>query len=147
MTARPRRAGATVSSPTLLELTNTDAEFYPLVGPFLSRREVVRQVGGTVWDDDAKTWIVATTSTTRPAVTAFVAVAVRGRTFVESLYLVPGYEHLAETLVAAAVTRFGDRHLNAVVCLPHRDAYLASGFDETSRTKNFVTLVREATPR
>ncbi|MET9260307.1 hypothetical protein [Amycolatopsis sp. NPDC004079] len=144
MTARRRGGG-----PSLLQLTNEDPEFYPLLGPFLSRREVVGQVGGPIWDDDAKTWIVATAGSGFPSeVAGFVGVAVRGRTtVVESLYLAPGQEQAAAALLDAAVTRFGDRPLHAVVCLAHRDAYLAAGFAETTRSKNFSTLDREATPR
>lgn len=43
----------------LLRLTNKDPKFYKLLGPFLSRREVVKDLGYPVWDDDGKHWIVA----------------------------------------------------------------------------------------
>ncbi|HEU4752519.1 MAG TPA: ParB/RepB/Spo0J family partition protein, partial [Armatimonadota bacterium] len=37
-----------------MTLTNQDPEFYPLLGPYLSRREIVAELGGSVWDDDGK---------------------------------------------------------------------------------------------
>jgi GNAT superfamily N-acetyltransferase len=40
-------------------LTNADPDFYPLMGPFLSRRDIVNALSGPVWDDDGKVWLVA----------------------------------------------------------------------------------------
>jgi hypothetical protein len=40
-------------------MTNKDADFYPTMGPFLSRRDIVASVGGPVWDEDDKAWFVA----------------------------------------------------------------------------------------
>jgi len=40
-------------------LTNTDDDFYPLVGPLLSRRNIVAELGSPVWDDDGKVWHIA----------------------------------------------------------------------------------------
>ena len=52
----------TDSANSLIALTNKDARFYKLIGPFLGRREVHRAVGSAVWDDDDKTWLVITTA-------------------------------------------------------------------------------------
>lgn len=41
-------------------MTNKDQAFYPTIGPFLSRRALVAELGGPVWDDDGKVWFVAT---------------------------------------------------------------------------------------
>lgn len=40
-------------------LTNTDGDFYLLVGPLLSRRSIVAELGSPVWDDEGKVWHVA----------------------------------------------------------------------------------------
>jgi GNAT superfamily N-acetyltransferase len=40
-------------------LTNTDSDFYSLMGQFLSRREIVTELGAPLWDDDGKVWFVA----------------------------------------------------------------------------------------
>lgn len=40
-------------------IDNTSPLFYSLLGPFLSRREIVRELGATVWDEDGKQWVVA----------------------------------------------------------------------------------------
>lgn len=43
----------------LRKLTNLDRSFYPTMGPFLARREIAKEVGGHIWDDDNKRWYVA----------------------------------------------------------------------------------------
>lgn len=40
-------------------MINTDPGFYQILGPFLSRRSIVRDLGDPVWDDDGKFWFVA----------------------------------------------------------------------------------------
>jgi len=39
--------------------SNADESFYDMLGPFLSRREIVKELGFPVWDDDDKSWLVA----------------------------------------------------------------------------------------
>lgn len=39
-------------------VTNKQREFYRDIGPFLSRREIVRELGFNIWDDDRKVWYV-----------------------------------------------------------------------------------------
>lgn len=46
----------------VLKKTRADADFYTLLGPFLARRDVVKAVGGPIWDDDGKVWSIATVS-------------------------------------------------------------------------------------
>lgn len=43
----------------VIAMTNADPRFYPLLGPFLARRDVVRAVGAPLWDEDGKAWVVA----------------------------------------------------------------------------------------
>lgn len=39
--------------------TNRDPEFYAIMGPHLSRRSIVAELGDPVWDDDGKRWFLA----------------------------------------------------------------------------------------
>jgi hypothetical protein len=132
----------------LIELTNTDRAFYTTLGPFLSRREVTQAVGGPLWDDDAKTWIVARRGR---RVAGFVGVAARGgRTHVESLYT-PGLAdggldlEVAAGLLAAVVDRFGDRTLHGKVRRSRAAPYLGVGFTEveTGSTAQYAHLIRD----
>lgn len=43
----------------IVQLTNQDARFYLLLGPFLARREVEKEIGYRIYDDDGKVWFVA----------------------------------------------------------------------------------------
>lgn len=134
-----------MTTPALITLTNTDPEFYPTLGPFLARRDVARTVGGPIWDDDAKTWIVARDRSA--TVIGFAAVAAHGRrTTVESLYVHgDGWRDTARRLVAEAVARYGDsRDLHAVARHDMAFAYTAAGFTPTSTTKEFTRLTRPA---
>ncbi len=38
---------------------NTDPDFYPLVGAFLAKRDVTKDLGAPVWDDPGKVWYIA----------------------------------------------------------------------------------------
>lgn len=129
-----------MSDPQLITLTNADKRFYPLVGPFLARRAVHKAVGGEIWDDDGKTWIVALTAA--GAVTGFVGLH-RGR--VESLYTLPDHRDQATALVAGAVAAAGDKDLRAIVARPFAPSYEAAGFIPYDETANFIKLTRKAT--
>jgi predicted GNAT family acetyltransferase len=43
----------------IVRLINTDKDFYKILGPYLSKREIVKELGNNVWDDENKTWFVA----------------------------------------------------------------------------------------
>lgn len=43
----------------IARMTNRNDEFYFLVGPFLSKREIVEETGYPVWDDPNTIWFVA----------------------------------------------------------------------------------------
>ncbi|MFJ2024929.1 DUF3440 domain-containing protein [Streptomyces sp. NPDC087897] len=79
------RNGATVARSETRVMTNTDPDFSPVVGPYLANRTVAKSLGGPIWDDPGKTWIVRLDASGDLA--GFVAVTGRGK--VESLYTAP----------------------------------------------------------
>jgi GNAT superfamily N-acetyltransferase len=88
----------------IARLTNSDADFYSLIGPFLSRREIVKELGFPIWDDSDKTWFVASE---RGRVMGFAAVRFEKRKAVLcSAYVLPDhrrkgiYKKLAEARLA-----------------------------------------------
>ncbi len=133
----------------LITLTNSDRAFYTTLGPYLSRRHIVAQVGGPIWDDDTKTWLVLKDA--KKGVMGFVSVALHsnGRTHVESLYVRdPTWRRVATELVGHAADRFGKAvDLHAVVRRENAYAYADAGFAQTGETKEFVRLTRPATER
>lgn len=40
-------------------ITNKDQCFYSMMGPFLARREVEKEIGYQIYDDDDKEWFIA----------------------------------------------------------------------------------------
>lgn len=40
-------------------VTNRSPKFYLHLGPYLSRRQIVRELGAPIWDEDDKEWFVA----------------------------------------------------------------------------------------
>lgn len=77
---------------TVRTLTNRAQGFYALMGPYLSRRAIVAEIGGHLWDDDDKTWFVAT-SPDRKTVYGFCAArpAPGGKTTYLSAYVLPDH--------------------------------------------------------
>lgn len=71
-------------------LTNRDAEFYALVGPFLARRDIFKERGGGVlWDDDGKVWWVESEG---GAVRGLLSMRLSNRAVhLESAYVVPAF--------------------------------------------------------
>jgi GNAT superfamily N-acetyltransferase len=43
----------------IIRMTNADPRFYHLVGPFLARRAIAKELGGPLWDEDAMRWFIA----------------------------------------------------------------------------------------
>lgn len=39
-------------------ITNKDKDFYSLLGPFLAKREISKELGSFIYDDDNKIWFV-----------------------------------------------------------------------------------------
>jgi len=42
-----------------LLIDRTNKKFYQIMGPYLSRRDIVAETGYTIWDDEDKHWCVA----------------------------------------------------------------------------------------
>ena len=43
----------------ILRMTNQDKAFYSIMGPFLARREIEKEIGYPIYDDDGKVWFIA----------------------------------------------------------------------------------------
>ncbi|MFJ5926523.1 GNAT family N-acetyltransferase [Kitasatospora sp. NPDC092948] len=128
--------------------TNTDPDFYQVMGPHLASKTVHKALGGPPWDEDGKVWVTAGADG-EPAL-GFVGVVLlkNGTGRVESLYTVPGERDtgLAQRLVAAAVQAAGPRHLRAVVPPQFVDAYTAAGFATTAVPDKYTRMHRDPDP-
>lgn len=128
----------------LTTLTNQHADFYRLLGPYLGSREVHKQVGGAIYDDDGKTWIVATDD---GQVTGFIGIlsggrAGRGMAVAESCYLADeGDSALLAILIRAAVATAAPTPVRATVRKDREAAYTSAGFTVAGATKGYVKLI------
>jgi hypothetical protein len=110
------------------QVTNADAAFYPLIGPFLARREIERETGARIWDDDGKTWFAAERDGAAAGFCAATAGAVRV-TFCSD-YMLPAWRGTGAygLLFAARMAWLGARPARASCTAASLPAYLAAGF-------------------
>ena len=132
------------SGVTVRVLTRHDPEFYPLVGPFLARREIVAETGAPLWDDDGKLWWVALDG---DAVIGVAAATDRGA-YVQfcSAYVPPAHrgKGVYRRLLDARLGHFHGRQIR-VTCRPSTaDVYARRGFTRDRETKQYVFMRREA---
>ncbi|HET9893646.1 MAG TPA: ParB/RepB/Spo0J family partition protein [Streptosporangiaceae bacterium] len=127
----------------VVALTNEHPEFYRLIGPFLSRREIERETGGRLYDEDGKTWFAAISDGNVVGVCAAVPGAV---TIYQSDYVLPAHRGRGayRALSAARAAAFPGR-ARAVCTAASLAAYLAGGFRETRRKGRFTVVEREPT--
>jgi len=129
---------------TIRAMTNREPGFYPLLGPFLARREVVQEIGGPIWDDDGKIWFVALDED--GLVAGFCAARDMGRyVSFTSDYVLPEHRNrgVYKALFAERMRHYRGRQVRAV-CRPGAAiVYAAYGFRQTGETKEFVRMRRD----
>lgn len=110
-------------------MTNRQGGFYEAVGPFLGRRDIVKELGGPVWDDDGKTWSVAMS-----AGKAIACVGVMPTGKIASLYVIPERRRegvatrlLEKALATAAVDAFSATATPASVKVFEQQGFIAVG--------------------
>lgn len=124
------------------QVSNIDPGFYSTMGPFLSRREVVAELGAPVWDDDNKEWLIARTD---EDVFGFLSMQAN---WVRSFYVVPDARQ--EAIGAALITRVLDLRPNQPVKVTATEAssrlFALYGFVETGTRGAYTTMERTASP-
>lgn len=125
------------------KLTNEDPDFYQLMGPFLSRREIVKELGFPVWDDDGKTWYVSIGDD--GAVEGFAAAKSESKgTLFCSDYVLPGYRHqgVHDALMAA---RLADNPGACFVTAKSASlgSYKRHGFTAVKKIGSYTRMRRE----
>lgn len=120
---------------TVVELNNRDPRFYELLGPWLSRREIVAELGGAVWDDDDKEWIVAYDD-------GPVGMVAYRKGWVCSLYVAPGRrgQIVGTTLLLRLVMRHG-RSLKAMATPASLRLFEDCGFRPKGTRGRYTVMV------
>lgn len=129
----------------IIEMTNRSDQFYLSMGPLLSRREIVKEVGGPIWDDDSKRWFLYMNS--HGTVIGFAAmIATEKVVHMCSSWVRPGHRRqgIGASLVRRRIEQsqklFPGVAMSAVCTAKSVGNYRRAGFRCAKQTKNFVTM-------
>lgn len=124
----------------ILRLTNQSPEFYPLMGPFLSRRAIAKEMGGPIWDDDGKIWFVAVD---RGKVAGFAAI--RGNVLC-SAYVLPDRRgsKVYDALLRERLTAAPAGTLRAVARKAAVGSLRRHGFKAGAKRGAFTTMTKDS---
>jgi GNAT superfamily N-acetyltransferase len=124
-------------------MTNQDNLFYETMGPYLSRREICKELGYSVWDDDTKVWFIALVD---DQVAGFGA-ALSSKSIVRfcSDYVLPKYRGLGvyEAIFDERLKEFDSTFITATVTDASLPIYLSNGFKETDTRGKYHIVKRE----
>ena len=129
-------------------INNTCVGFYQYMGPHLSRRDIVKELGFPVWDDDGKHWIIGfVNNESIHNLVGFVAWKQKdGVVTLNSAWVRPDYRR------HGVYTQLADERMNMIkgpcvvrVVAKGFAAYhlQAIGFHVVAETKQFVKLEKE----
>lgn len=124
---------------TIREIANIDPDFYSILGPFLSRREVVDELGGPMWDDDGKTWWIAVAS--EEEVLGTIALH-RGQ--VCSFFITPASRgrSIGAALLGYVLRHHPDQVRKATATEASHHLFQLFGFTDASRRGSFYLMER-----
>lgn len=123
----------------IVTMNNQDERFYETLGPYLSRREIAKELGSPVWDDDSKEWFVAYRGR---KLVGFAARRPHGNhTALVSAYVLPEHRKSGfyTELIRARVTGF-DGHLRAIATAGAVPALKRAGFKATAKRGRFTVM-------
>jgi GNAT superfamily N-acetyltransferase len=124
----------------IVQITNKDEKFYRLVGPFISRRSIVAELGNPVWDDEGKVWFVATQE---GVVVGFAAVKDSGKhKALCSAYVLPEYrgKGIYSTLLESRLKFIGDFPVKAIATPASVPALTKAGLKKIGQKGKFTVL-------
>ena len=123
-------------------LTNTDRGFYALLGPVLSRRDIERELGARVHDDDGKVWFVAVDG--RELLGFCAALGTPRSVRLVSDYVLPAHRGrgVYRQLFAARLAHYPDRPMTATCTAAGLHTYRANGFYEVRARGAYVDVAR-----
>lgn len=129
---------------TIVQMGNTDRRFYPLMGPFLARRQVQREMGGRLWDDDGVWWFLAVRGD--GAVAGFCAAHPGGRRVrFRSAYVRPDLRRqgIYRRLFTTRLHMYADAAIRATCTDASLPMFLTHGFVELRRRGRFMEVTRD----
>lgn len=135
----------------ILKMDNHHEDFYRIMGPYLSRREIVSELGAPVWDDDGKIWFLAVSGRPRIGkvyVEGFAALKVSGDTArLVSAYVLPDFRRRGtyRDLLNARLKAAEELKCSLVTTVARGSVVgtlAGCGFSAVKKTKNFTWMER-----
>ena len=122
----------------IVEMKNTDDGFYELMGPLLSKREIVAELGSPVWDDDLKRWWIAHIDK------AVIGVVALMKNTICSLYVVPQQRGklAGTTLLVRLILEANGSGLKATATDASRGLFEGCGFKKIGMSGKYHKMVR-----
>lgn len=132
----------------IVRKTNKDSDFYSLLGKFLARREVEKEIGYKIYDDDEKTWII---DIENGEVRGFCYVMEKSKGIysIGSCYVLPDHRNkgVFGGLLIEAQKGINDGKIVVVTRNEVLQKYLKkSGFVEGKKKGSFTEYVKEMKP-
>lgn len=129
----------------IVEMTNMDKEFYPLIGPFLARREIIKALGEPIYDDDDKQWFIALDGKKQVLGFAAAVVTKTGVQFSDS-YVLPDYREqgIFTDLINARLAKYKGQLMKTIANGNSVKVFKKHGFKIHRETVNYYFMQREA---
>lgn len=127
---------------TLSVMVNTDPGFYGIMGPVFGSREIEKELGGKVYDDQDRVWFVARHEGSLAGVCSYETKSKKA--YLKSDYVYPEFRgqglwnKLCDMRERAAF-----EHVDELVVTAkgeHKDIWLKRGFEETGKRGSYVTM-------
>ena len=128
----------------IVRMTNKDLGFYTTLGPFLARRDIEKELGYKIYDDDGKTWLIALDAS-KVIGFCYIQEIASASYQIGSCYVVPEYrsQGVFKTLLAEAVKGIKGN----VSLITRNEALIAmlqrNGFAVTGSRGSFTQLGKE----
>lgn len=127
-------------------LTNKEKDFYYFMGPFLSRRPIVKELGNSIWDDDNKIWFVYMDNF---HVRGFASLFIhKNRGHLQSVYVLPNYRNtkigttiLDEVIVFCRENKV--ERIKSTVSLAGLALHKNFGFEKMAKKGKYTKMEKE----
>lgn len=126
-------------------MTNSDPQFYGVMGQYIARRDIVGELGAPIWDDDDKLWFVAFG---QHGVAGFAAARIDGAVVkLSSAYVMPGARRsgVYSALIEARIDWARGAAVVAVATPASAPILARRGFVKTRSKGRFAVMILEAT--
>jgi RimJ/RimL family protein N-acetyltransferase len=132
----------------IIRITNQDAYFYRIMGPYLANRAVSKEIGYNLYDDPGKVWFVAVIQAAEDAVAGFCYLQRKDKAEhhydIGSCYYRDGKTAVLKSLISAAVKEVKAGTITMTVKRNGRlEVAEELGFAIGRELKNFVEYVKE----